>query len=151
MKHFHHYLYGIFFLIRTDHGALTWLLSFKQPEGQIARWLQFLGTYNYKIQHRPGLQHGHADALSRRPCKFDPCQYCDKQEVRDRSRDLQNQPDVDQSHINKMIVQQIPSSWIQGKSTLDLREAQLLDPDISLVLKWKEEGNNALLGKKSLP
>ena len=36
MKHFHHYLYGVHFLIRTDHGALRWLLNFKQPEGQIA-------------------------------------------------------------------------------------------------------------------
>ena len=63
------------------------------------------------------------------------------QEVCDRSRDLQDQPDVDQSLINNMTVQQIPLSWMQGKSTLDLQEAQLLDPDISPVLKWKEEGN----------
>ncbi|PIK55614.1 Retrovirus-related Pol polyprotein from transposon [Apostichopus japonicus] len=68
IKHFHHYLYGAEFLVRTDHGALRWLLNFKQPEGQIARWLEMLGTYNYEIQHRPGSKHGNADALSRRPC-----------------------------------------------------------------------------------
>ena len=38
IKHLHHYLYGRHFLVRSDHGALRWLLNFKNPEGQIARW-----------------------------------------------------------------------------------------------------------------
>ena len=37
-KHFHKYLYGRKFLIRSDHAALKWLLNFKDPEGQVARW-----------------------------------------------------------------------------------------------------------------
>ena len=57
IKHFHHYLYGKDFVVRTDHGALTWLLNFKNPEGQVARWLEVLQTYNFKILHRPGLWH----------------------------------------------------------------------------------------------
>lgn len=36
LKNFHHYLYGRHFLVRTDHGALRWLLNFKNPEGQMA-------------------------------------------------------------------------------------------------------------------
>ena len=42
VKHFHHYLYGRHFKIRTDHGSLRWLMNFKNPEGQIRRWLQVL-------------------------------------------------------------------------------------------------------------
>ena len=61
VKHFHHYLYGSKFLVRTDHGALTWLLRFKNPEGQMARWLEMLNTYDFKVQHRPGRQHGNAN------------------------------------------------------------------------------------------
>jgi hypothetical protein len=34
IKHCHHYLYGKHFKVRSDHGALSWLLKFKNPEGQ---------------------------------------------------------------------------------------------------------------------
>jgi hypothetical protein len=57
IKHFHHYLYGTQFKVRTDHGALNWLRKFKNPEGQIARWLEVLESYNFTIEHRPGKQH----------------------------------------------------------------------------------------------
>lgn len=42
MKSFHHYLYGRKFLIRTDHISLRWLMSFKDLEGQLARWMERL-------------------------------------------------------------------------------------------------------------
>ena len=67
-KLYRHYLYGQKFTVRTDHGALLWLTNFKDPQGQLARWLEVLGTYHFEIQHRPGLKHGNADALSRGPC-----------------------------------------------------------------------------------
>ena len=54
MEHFHPYLYGNQFLIRTDHASLRWLLSFKNPEGQMARWLKKLQQYDFNIEHRPG-------------------------------------------------------------------------------------------------
>ncbi|GFS49794.1 retrovirus-related Pol polyprotein from transposon 412 [Trichonephila clavipes] len=37
VEHFHPYLYGRKFLLRTDHASLTWLLNFKNSEGQIPR------------------------------------------------------------------------------------------------------------------
>ncbi|KAG8199258.1 hypothetical protein JTE90_003683 [Oedothorax gibbosus] len=52
VEHFHHYLYGRRFLVRTDHASLTWLLNFKFPEGQIARWNQRLQEYDIKIEYR---------------------------------------------------------------------------------------------------
>jgi hypothetical protein len=63
VKHFHHYLYGVHFTVRTDHGALSWLTNFKNPEGQLARWLEVLGCYNFTIKHRAGIRHGNADGL----------------------------------------------------------------------------------------
>ena len=76
VKHFHHYLYGRKFLIRTDHSALRWLMNFKNPEGQTARWIEVLGTYDFEIKHRPGKLHQNADGLSRIPCR--DCKQCDK-------------------------------------------------------------------------
>jgi hypothetical protein len=29
---------------KQDHGALRWLLNFKNPEGQIARWFENLAA-----------------------------------------------------------------------------------------------------------
>ena len=81
IKHFHTYLYGVTFTIRTDHGSLRWLLNFKNLEGQLCRWAELLGTYNYTIEHRAGKLHGNADALSRRPCQF--CKYCDRVESKE--------------------------------------------------------------------
>jgi hypothetical protein len=68
IKHFRHFLYGRQFLIRTDHSSLQWLLRFKNPEGQLARWLEVISLYNMVIKHRPGVQHRNVDALSRIPC-----------------------------------------------------------------------------------
>ena len=68
VKYFRPYLYGRHFTIRTDPGSLRWLINFKNPEGQIARWLQILGEYDYEIIHRPGKSHQNADSLSRKTC-----------------------------------------------------------------------------------
>ncbi|XP_049326794.1 uncharacterized protein LOC125786977 [Astyanax mexicanus] len=65
-RQFRHYLLGRRFLIRTDHNSLSWLFRFKNPEGQLARWLEELGQYDFQIEHRPGARHGNADALSRK-------------------------------------------------------------------------------------
>lgn len=71
LKNFHSYLYGQEVILRTDNAAVSWMKSLKNPTGQVARWLQFLETYNLKVTHRPGYQHRNADDLSRNPCK--PC------------------------------------------------------------------------------
>jgi hypothetical protein len=68
IKHFRPYLLGKHFTLRTDHGSLTWLARFKEPEGQLARWLEKLQEYDFDILHRPGKRHQNADALSRLPC-----------------------------------------------------------------------------------
>ena len=62
---FRHYLLGREFTIRTDHHSLIWLMNFKQPQGQLARWLEELSRFHMKIEHRPGNKHVNADALSR--------------------------------------------------------------------------------------
>lgn len=65
IKYFKHYLLGRPFRLRTDHGSLTWLQNFREPDGQIHRWIQQLSQFHMKIEHRPGNRHGNADAMSR--------------------------------------------------------------------------------------
>ncbi len=66
-RQFRHNFLGKPFLVRTDHSSLTWLLHFKAPQGQLARWMEELSQYNMVVQYRPGSKHGNADALSRIP------------------------------------------------------------------------------------
>ena len=54
------YVYGQSFTVRTDHNALRWLQNFQDLEGQVARWLEVLSEYNFKVIHRPGPKHGNA-------------------------------------------------------------------------------------------
>ena len=69
MEAFAYYLHGLAdFTLRTDHIALRWLQTFKNPTGQAFRWLERLACFNYTVKHRPGKLHLNADALSRRPC-----------------------------------------------------------------------------------
>lgn len=45
-------------------------------EGQCARWLEFLQSYDFDIFHRPGKDHGNADSLSRKPRKHPGQETC---------------------------------------------------------------------------
>ena len=76
IENFHPYLYGRPFTVRTDHASLQWLLTFKNPEGQMARWLEKLPTYDFRIEYRAGKGHQNSDVLSRRPCFEANCTHC---------------------------------------------------------------------------
>lgn len=147
VKHFHHYLYGSKCTVRTDHGALTWLLRFKNPEGQLARWLQVLSTYDLDIKFRAGRLHNNADALSRLPCNS--CPHCSKKETEDTSKAQTKAVSIEP--VRKMIlrsdvqtdndnVEDNPQSqvWLETKSPEILREGQMDDPVIKVVIEWKE-------------
>ena len=67
ISYFRQYLLGRHFQLRTDHSSLTWLRNFRNPEGQLARWLEQLEEYSFTVKHRPRKYHTNADALSRLP------------------------------------------------------------------------------------
>ena len=129
VKHFKHYLSGKKFVLRTDHGSLRWLMNFKNPEGQMARWLQELSSFDMDIQHRQGRKHTNADALSRLPCR--QCTYCAERKVsEDKSlcSDSQNQ-----------LFRAYSGDDTELGNTL-LIEMQDSDRAISTVKSWVEEG-----------
>jgi hypothetical protein len=68
LEHFHKYLYKQEFHLRTDHSALMWLLSFKNPEGQTRCCIWRLQEYKFTSEHHQGRKHDNdndnANALS---------------------------------------------------------------------------------------
>ena len=40
VQHFRHYLWGCQFTLLTDNSSIVWIQKFKEPEGQLARWLE---------------------------------------------------------------------------------------------------------------
>jgi hypothetical protein len=104
IQYYKHYLLGRHFVLRTDHQALKWLFSLKEPKNRIARWIEILSAYDFEIQYRPGKRHGNADALSRCPnprececaeefceqnLKCGPCKKCTK-----RAEDMQSTVEI---------------------------------------------------------
>ena len=51
-RHFRPYLYGKKFVLLTDHHSLQWLHKFKEPKGQVARWLEVLSEFDYTVVHQ---------------------------------------------------------------------------------------------------
>lgn len=64
-KYFRCYLLGRQFKVITDHAALKWLLSLKDPSSRLVRWTLRLAEFNYTVEHKAGKRHTNADALSR--------------------------------------------------------------------------------------
>ena len=125
MRHFRAYLIGRPFMVRTDHAALQWLQGFKEPEGQVARWLEQLQEFDFHLEHRPGKCHQNADALSRYPCR-----QCDQQH-------MESQVD-DHTPATVFAVSDAVTPWLLPWTPHELREAQLADPDLKRVIQWLE-------------
>lgn len=67
IEHYRPYLFGRRFTVVTDHQALVYLHTNRQPTGRLARWQAALMDYDYDVVYRAGSKHTHADALSRYP------------------------------------------------------------------------------------
>ena len=93
VERYKHYLLGRHFLVRTDHQALKWLFTLKEPKGRIARWIEVLSAFDFSIEYRPGNRHGNADRMSRchlpkacqcectDPLRCGPCKRCSSRSI----------------------------------------------------------------------
>jgi hypothetical protein len=128
MEHFAPYLVGNMFTARTDHNALKWLNNFKEPKGQVARWIERLSIFNFTIEHRPGRKHGNADGVSRRPWE-------------DELETQTGAPSVDEN-VTSVTTKEEESTghWCHRWTKSDMKLYQYEDLHIGRVLKWVQEG-----------
>jgi len=69
-----HFLIGKTFLLRTDSAALTFLMTLKNHDSNMGRWVVEMDQYSLILVHRKGSEHINADFISRPPedplCKY---------------------------------------------------------------------------------
>lgn len=65
ITYFEPYLYGRYFLVRTDHKPLVYLFNLKNPSQRLLRIRLELEEYKFTIEYIKGTQNVVADALSR--------------------------------------------------------------------------------------
>ena len=152
LKQYKHYLYGRRIEVRTDNAAVSWMRNIKEPEGQMARWLERLGNFDLHISHRPGKRHTNADSLSRKPCT--QCGRPDESST-DEVSDMLNEPPKQKSSCESigmvttrrqgkdaMEPFRPAQGWLDGWDPIQLRSAQESDPDIAPLVKALNEGQN---------
>lgn len=67
IKLFRPYLFGRHFTLVTDHIALTWLMTKKEPVGRLYRWALALQEYDFTIRYHKKKANVVADGMSRAP------------------------------------------------------------------------------------
>ena len=140
MVKLHCYLYGRNFVLRTDHAALRWLLNFKAPEGQLARWIEQLQQYDFDVQCRLGASHSNADALSRRPCLYhQPCNHCDRLGSRDHLHGKQQDTRAKDALYQSVTVDNHPDISTWTAADLQQTHVQEQDKDVHPIIVWLEK------------
>ncbi|XP_064464259.1 uncharacterized protein LOC135375498 [Ornithodoros turicata] len=118
-EHWHVYLWGRPFLIRTDHQALVTLLSARgtgRRPLRLSRWTERLLRYNFTVEYCRGTDNKIADALSRLP----------------QSHDAQTEELIQEHDFVGQIETSVPKT--------DLQLASRNDPILKQVMEFVMEG-----------
>ena len=161
VKQHRHYLQGTRFCIRTDHAPLRFVVQAKDPEGQLARWIDYLSTFDFEIQYRPGQRHLNADSLSRRPCVV-RCKWCKGWKSRERAsfvdvgvqtvmhvpcKDNERPVNCEEPVGARCATVKLEPTW----TSTFLREQQEADFDLKVIIGWKEAGKEKPLWEDVSP
>jgi transposase len=133
VRKFRPYLEGYHFVLCTDHYALKWINSLKNPSGRLARWALELQDYSFTVVHRKGTLHQVPDALSR----INVLGASTSAESVVDFDDLQDKWYVERRNL----VQQEPEKWpdwrVEGNRLYHLKLDQLGKVIDGTTTKWK--------------
>ena len=59
------YLFGVYFLVFTDHQCLQQICKIGETKPRTQRWMEFLSAYNFRLSYRRGQENAGANFLSR--------------------------------------------------------------------------------------
>jgi len=93
-----------------------------EPIGQQARWCETLEEFDFQIVHRPGLLHGNADALSRKPCR---------------------QCGNDGANVTTAIIRAVTFATVEVGDRWNkdmIAVASEKDPELSVFVGWRKQG-----------
>jgi len=65
LEKFRKYLWGVKFILHTDHKPLIYLLKHGESTRRLTRWALALQEYEFDVMHVKGEENGIADMLSR--------------------------------------------------------------------------------------
>ncbi len=149
-RKFKPYLWGRPVKLRTDNAAVSFMLHLKEPEGQLARWVEELSAYNLQLVHRAGRSHNNADAMSRVPCP-----QCGREEpgTAEEQEPAQEwvvpEDQMNETGVCAVITRRQRAehdagppkpAWLDGWDNLEMRDSQLRDAEIGLVMTALDQG-----------
>ena len=119
-ERFHQYVFGIEFVLETDHRPLQFIYSEKsKPSARIERWVLRLQSYKFIVEYKPGPQNI-ADALSRLMSKKND-----------------SSPNETEEYIMFNAEKAIPKA-LSGK---EIENASESDPELKLLRECIKSGN----------
>lgn len=122
LKTWRTYVLGRPLILKTDHKALTFLLSCRLLSARLTRWILFLQEYQFSIEYCPGKENIVADTLSRFPEdlneKVEPQPETHKVEVMSIAKEFQMPLDL-RKKFRSMATEQGKDPWCgKIKSTM---------------------------------
>ena len=128
MQYWAYFLRSRRFILRTDHAALKAMQTLKNPGCFIIRLLDTLAGFSFDVQHRPGVRHGNADALSR-ATHHPELAYEETPEA-----EITGLAAVARTpEANTSLVEELNSSQTLSKSLISTHEQGILSNDLSTV------------------
>jgi dUTPase len=136
LDRFEHILRYAPFKARVDNRCLSYIRNLKKPTGIYLRWLEFIDSFQFEVNHRAGKKHGNVDALSRADHLPPPTQ----QQIENSEEFLCSMVEELNEETLGAIQAEAEKEQILPISNKQLRRAQTDDEDLGHIRKYVIEG-----------